>query len=175
MTSKTPDPPAPKRAQPKKPAAPKKAAATKKPAVAKKPAGKRPPGKAMSKGLAVRAARAAAEKQGRDIRVLDVAEQIQITDHFVLASGATDRQVRAIGDAIEEELRAAGVKPLRREGEGELRWLLLDFGDIVVHVFQEQDRVYYELERLWKDAPEVRWQPAAPRARAPRAAASPQR
>lgn len=121
--------------------------------------------------LAVRAARAAAEKQATDIRVLKVGDLIQITDFFILASGATDRQVRAIGNAIEDELRAAGAKPLRREGERESHWLLLDFGDIVVHVFQEEDRAYYELERLWKDAPEVTWQPAV-RARAPRAAAA---
>jgi ribosome-associated protein len=70
----------------------------------------------------------------------------------------TDRQVRAIGDAVEEELRNAGVKPIRREGERDNKWLLLDFGDIVVHIFQEEDRMYYELERLWKDAPSVSWE-----------------
>lgn len=132
------------------------------------PAGARKP--LLPRTLAVRAARAAAEKQASDIRVLKVGDLIQITDFFVLASGATDRQVRAIGNAVEDELRAAGAKPLRREGERESRWLLLDFGDIVVHVFQEEDRAYYELERLWKDAPEVTWQPAV-RARGPRAAA----
>lgn len=124
----------------------------------------------LSRTVAVRAARAAAEKQAKDIRVLKVTDLIQITDHFVLASGATDRQVRAIGDAIEDELRKAGLKPLRREGERDLHWLLLDFGDIIVHVFQEADREYYELERLWKDAPEIKWQPVA--SRAPRAAAA---
>lgn len=123
--------------------------------------------------LAVRAARAAAEKMAKDVRVLKVTDLIQITDHFVLASGATDRQVRAIGDAIEEELRSVGVKALRREGERDLHWLLLDFGDIIVHVFQEEDRVFYELERLWKDAPEVRWEPTKRAAAAERAAAGP--
>lgn len=104
--------------------------------------------------------------------MLKVGDLIQVTDYFVIVSGATERQVRAIGDAIEEELRTAGVKPIRREGERENRWLLLDYADIVVHVFQESDRVYYELERLWKDAPEVRWEsspakePRAPAARA---------
>lgn len=123
--------------------------------------------------LAVRAARAAAEKMAKDVRVLKVTDLIQITDHFVLASGATDRQVRAIGDAIEEELRSVGVKALRREGERDLHWLLLDFGDIIVHVFQEEDRVFYELERLWKDAPEVSWEPTKRAAAAERAAAGP--
>ena len=107
----------------------------------------------------MRAARAASEKQATDIRVLDVHEQIAITDFFVIASGRTDRQVRAIADAVEEELRRSGLKPVRREGEREMRWLLLDYVDIVVHVFTDEDRAYYELERLWKDAPEVKWEP----------------
>lgn len=111
--------------------------------------------------LAVRAARAAAERMGRDIRVLKVRDLIAITDYFVIASGATDRQVRAIGDAVEEELRKAGEKPIRREGEREMRWLLLDYADVVVHVFGEEDRAFYELERLWKDAPEVSWEQSA--------------
>jgi ribosome-associated protein len=113
--------------------------------------------------LAVRAARAAADKQGRDVLVLQVGELIAITDYFVIVSGSTDRQVRAIAEAIEEELRNAGVKPVRREGERDLRWLLLDYADIVVHVFLEEDRAYYELERLWRDAPNVHWE--QPRAR----------
>jgi ribosome-associated protein len=78
----------------------------------------------------------------------------------VIASGATDRQVRAIADAVEEELRKAGSKPIRREGERDMRWLLLDFGDIVVHVFTEEDRMFYDIERLWKDAPTVKWEGA---------------
>ena len=106
----------------------------------------------------MRAARAAAEKLGRDIKVLQVRDLIAITDYFVIASGATDRQVKAIGEAIEDELRGAGEKPIRREGEREMRWLLLDFGDIIVHVFHVEDRAYYELERLWKDAPVVAWE-----------------
>ncbi|HJT37143.1 MAG TPA: ribosome silencing factor [Actinomycetota bacterium] len=120
----------------------------------------------MPRTLAVRAARAAAEKQGRDIRVLQVRDLIAITDYFVIVSGATDRQVKAIGDEIEEELRKSGVKPIRREGERDLHWLLLDYADIIVHVFHEEDRAYYELERLWKDAPEVQWEPAPSKTRA---------
>jgi ribosome-associated protein len=115
--------------------------------------------------MAVRAARAAAEKQGRDIRVLEVGNLISITDYFVIVSGATDRQVKAIGEAVEDELRKVEIKPIRREGERDLRWLLLDYADIIVHIFHEEDRAYYELERLWKDAPQIRWEPTASRAR----------
>jgi ribosome-associated protein len=115
----------------------------------------------MPRTLAVRAARAAAEKQGRDIRVLQVRHLIAITDYFVIVSGATERQVKAIGEEIESELSTSGVKPIRREGERDLRWLLLDYADIIVHVFHEEDRAYYELERLWKDAPDVAWEQAA--------------
>ncbi len=111
--------------------------------------------------MAIRAARAAAERQARDIRVLNVGDIIAITDFFVIASGATDRQVRAIADAVEEELRKNGRKPMRREGEREMRWLLLDFGDLVVHVFTDEDRMFYDIERLWRDAPVVKWEPAA--------------
>jgi ribosome-associated protein len=114
----------------------------------------------MPRTLAVRAARAAAEKQGRDIRVLQVRDLIAITDYFVIVSGATDRQVKAIGDEIEAELQKTGAKPIRREGERDLHWLLLDYADVIVHVFHQEDRAYYELERLWKDAPDVRWEPA---------------
>jgi ribosome-associated protein len=107
------------------------------------------------KAMAIAAARAAAEKQGRDILVLDVGALISILDHFVLISASTDRQVKAIVDAVETSLREHGVKPLRREGEQALRWVLLDYGDIVVHIFHEEERAYYELERLWKDAPVI--------------------
>ena len=115
----------------------------------------------MPRTLAVRAARAAAEKQGRDIRVLQVRHLIAITDYFVIVSGATDRQVKAIGEEVESELSKSGVKPIRREGERDLRWLLLDYADVIVHVFHEEDRAYYELERLWRDAPDVAWETAA--------------
>ena len=125
----------------------------------------------LPKTLAVRAARAAAEKQARDITVLEVRDLIAITDYFVIASGATDRQVRAIAEAVEDELRKAGEKPIRREGERDLRWLLLDYADIVVHVFLEEDRAYYDIERLWKDAPVIKWEPAAERAARAKAAA----
>lgn len=105
----------------------------------------------------MRAARAAAGKQARDIRVLEVRDLIVITDYFVICSGATDRQVKAIVEGVEEELRAAGRRAARREGERQLRWVLLDFADVIVHVFLEEEREYYELERLWADAPTVVW------------------
>ncbi len=82
-----------------------------------------------------------------------------ITDYFVIASGASDRQVRTIADEVEKVLAGRDLKPVRREGEREGRWVLLDFVDVVVHVFVDEDRRYYELERLWKDAPRVRWEP----------------
>ncbi len=111
-----------------------------------------------SKTLAVAAARAAAEKKASDVVVLDVGDLIVITDYFVIASGATERQVRTIADEVEKTLAAKGAKPLRREGIEQGRWVLLDFVDIVVHVFTSEERDYYELERLWKDAPRVSWE-----------------
>ncbi len=104
-------------------------------------------------GAARGAAQAASDKLATDIIALDVSEQVVITDVFFLCSGANDRQVRAIVDAIEDRLRAEGSKPIRREGEREGRWVLLDFGDIVIHVQLAEERVHYALERLWKDCP----------------------
>ena len=108
--------------------------------------------------LATAAAQAAADKLGQDILLLDVSEQLVITDVFVLASAPNDRQVMAIVDAIEENLRELGAKPVRREGEKEGRWVLLDFGEVVVHVQHEEERIYYALERLWKDCPVIPFQ-----------------
>ena len=105
--------------------------------------------------LAVTAARAAADKLADDVLVFDVSEQLVITDCFVLCSAPNDRQVRAIVDEIEDRLRDAGAKPVRREGEREGRWVLLDYAEIVVHVQHAEERVYYALERLWKDCPMV--------------------
>lgn len=101
------------------------------------------------------AARAAADKKATDIVALDVASTLVVTDYFVIATGANDRQVHAIAEGIEDALREAGVKPIGREGEAELRWVLLDFGDLVVHVFQPAEREFYRLDRLWADAPRV--------------------
>ena len=111
-----------------------------------------------SRDVAIAAARAAADKQATDIVVLDVHEIIVITDFFVICSAASRRQIRTVIDAIEDSLRELGVKPMRREGEQEGGWWLLDYFDVVVHVFGEEERAYYELERLWSDAPRVEWQ-----------------
>ncbi|MCW2724722.1 MAG: iojap-like protein [Frankiales bacterium] len=105
--------------------------------------------------LALAAAQAAADKLAQDILLLDVSEQLVITDVFLLASAPSDRQVKAVVDEIEDRLRAMGAKPVRREGAEEGRWVLLDFGEIVVHVQHEEERVYYALERLWKDCPVI--------------------
>jgi ribosome-associated protein len=109
--------------------------------------------RAVELGLA--AAQAAADKLASDILLLDVSEQLVITDVFLLASAPSDRQVMAIVDAVEDKLRELGAKPLRREGEKEGRWVLLDFADIVVHVQHQEERVFYALERLWKDCPVI--------------------
>lgn len=118
----------------------------------------------MSKGvttlepreIALLAAEAAADKKASDIVVLDVAETLVITAYFVIATGASDRQVKSIADEIEDQLRERGhVKPIGREGEREAKWVLLDFGDVVVHVFQPEERDFYRLEKLWSDAPRL--------------------
>ena len=103
--------------------------------------------------LAYAAARAASDLKADEIIALDVSEQLVLTDVFLIASGTNERQVGAIVDAVEESLHKLGSKPVRREGKSEGRWVLLDFGDIVVHVQHAEDRVYYALERLWKDCP----------------------
>jgi ribosome-associated protein len=103
--------------------------------------------------LATAAALAAADKLGEEVVAVDVSEQLVITDAFLLCSGSNDRQVRAIVDAVEERLLTLGAKPVRREGEREGRWVLLDYLDIIVHVQHAEDRAYYSLERLWRDCP----------------------
>jgi ribosome-associated protein len=102
------------------------------------------------------AARAAADKLADNIVAFDVSEQLVITDAFVICSAANDRQVVAIVDAVEELARTElGQKPVRREGDREARWVLLDFVDVVVHVQHVEERVYYSLERIWKDCPVI--------------------
>lgn len=102
--------------------------------------------------LALLAAAAAAEKKATDIVVLDVGETLVITNYFVVATGGTARQVSAIIDEVEATLKAAGARVLGREGEREGTWVLLDYGDVVVHVFQPEERQFYRLEKLWSDA-----------------------
>ncbi len=101
------------------------------------------------------AARAASDKLATDLLAFDVSEQLAITDAFLLASATNDRQVKAIVDEIEDKLREAGAKPIRREGQREGRWVLLDYGEIVVHVQHEEERAFYALERLWRDCPVI--------------------
>jgi ribosome-associated protein len=101
------------------------------------------------------AAAAADDKLATDVIAFDVSEQIGIADVFLLCSGASDRQVKAVVDEVEDRLREVDGRPLRREGEREGRWVLLDYGDLVVHVMQTEDREFYALERLWKDCPVV--------------------
>lgn len=110
--------------------------------------------------MAIAAARAAADKQAGDVVVLDVRAPIVITDYFVIASAGSERQLKTVADEVHRTLADLGAKPLRREGEREGDWVLLDYGDMVVHVFGEEAREYYGLERLWRDAPPVDWQPA---------------
>ena len=113
-----------------------------------------------SRDVAVAAARAASDKQAEEIVVLDVHETIVITDYFVICTAGTQRQIRSVIDAVEDALRGLGVKPVRREGEPDAGWWLLDYIDVVVHVFGTEERAYYDLERLWSDAPHVGWEPA---------------
>ena len=113
---------------------------------------------ASSRDLAVAAARAAADKQGERVAVLDVRELIVITDYFVITSGGSQRQVRTLVEEIEKAMRGLDHRPIRREGVEDWRWVLLDYFDIVVHVFAEEEREYYDLERLWRDAPTLEWE-----------------
>ena len=101
------------------------------------------------------AALAASDKLALQVVAYDVSEAIAITDAFLLASASNERQVKAIVDEVEDKLREAGAKPIRREGHREGRWVLLDYGEIVVHVQHEEERVFYALERLWRDCPSI--------------------
>ncbi|MEY2420815.1 MAG: ribosome-associated protein [Acidimicrobiaceae bacterium] len=113
---------------------------------------------------AVLAAQAAASKQGTDPVVLSVGDVLAITDSFVIVSATNTRLVRTIAEEIEQQIRdAGGPTPLRIEGLDDLHWVLVDFGQFVVHVFLQETRDYYELERLWSDVPRIEWESAATR------------
>ena len=101
------------------------------------------------------AARAASDKLAKDLVAFDVSDQLAITDAFLIASATNERQVKAIVDEVEGKMREAGVKPIRREGERDGRWVLIDYGDVVVHVQHEEEREFYALERLWRDCPAI--------------------
>ena len=105
--------------------------------------------------LVVTAARAANDKRGEQLVAFDVSEQLAITDAFLVVSASNERQVGAIVDAVEDALREVGAKPIRREGKRDGRWVLLDYGEIVVHVQHEEERQFYALERLWRDCPAI--------------------
>jgi ribosome-associated protein len=112
---------------------------------------------------AIEAARTAAaaidDKKGEDIVLLDLSGLLVVTDVFVVASGTSNRHVRSLVEDVEEALKAIGRRPLRREGVDYGAWVLLDYGDVVIHVFDKETRAYYELERLWADAPEIAFEP----------------
>lgn len=111
--------------------------------------------------LARAAADALADKKGLDIVLLDVGDLLAITEVFVIASGTSRPHAQSLVEAVEEQLKELGRPPLRQEGKAEAEWILLDYGDFVVHVFQPTPREFYGLERLWGDAEELAWEPAA--------------
>jgi ribosome-associated protein len=119
---------------------------------------------AEARAAALVAAQAASDKLASDIVLIDVSERLAITDIFVLATGSNERQVEAIVDAVEEKMLVAGHKPIRREGQRDGRWVLLDYGDVVVHVQHQEERLFYALERLWKDCPFIPFDDIVPSA-----------
>jgi ribosome-associated protein len=121
------------------------------------------PASERARELALAAAQAAADKKAHDIVIIDVADQLVITDAFVLAAAPNERQVQAIVDAIQEKLLELPekAKPVRREGERAGRWVLLDYVDVVVHVQHSEEREFYSLDRLWKDCPIIPFEDSA--------------
>jgi ribosome-associated protein len=115
------------------------------------------PASKRAREVALAAAQAAADKKAEQIMIIDVADRLVITDAFVLAAASSERQVNAIVDEIEERLRTLPepAKPVRREGERDGRWVLLDYEDVVLHVQHREDREFYALDRLWKDCPTI--------------------
>ena len=110
------------------------------------------------------AARAASAKGGEETVIIEVGGVLAITDAFVITSGRNTRQVKTIAEEVEAKLKAeGGIGPLRVEGLGDSQWVLLDYGDLVVHVFLDETREFYDLERLWSDAPRVAWEDEAAR------------
>lgn len=105
--------------------------------------------------LTIAAARAAADKKAEYLAAIDVSERLGLTDVFLLASGTNERHVHAIVDAVDEAMHRAGAKRRTREGFADAHWVLVDYGDVVVHVLQNEDREFYSLERLWKDCPAI--------------------
>jgi ribosome-associated protein len=109
------------------------------------------------------AAQAAGDKGAEEVVILEVGDVLVVADEFVVASAANDRQVKAIVDEVERRVADAGLsKPFRIEGRDERRWVLLDYGDVIVHVFLQEARDFYELERLWADVPRLEWSGSVP-------------
>jgi ribosome-associated protein len=111
----------------------------------------------LTTDLVTVAASAASRKTAEPTVVIDVGDLIAITDYFVISSGSNDRQVRAIAEEVERQVKGRGVSPRAIEGLDDARWVLMDFGDFVVHVFNDEARSFYNLERLWSDAPRLDW------------------
>ena len=107
-------------------------------------------------------ARTADDKKATDIMVLEVGERLIVTDFFVICTGRTDRQVKTIMQAIRDKLGEEKIRPLWVSGESQGLWVVMDYGSVVVHIFREEERDYYQLERLWRDAPSVDWEEARP-------------
>jgi ribosome-associated protein len=98
---------------------------------------------------------AAEERKAYDLRVLQLGEVTSFTDYFLICSGTSGRQVQAIADAVQQTMKSEGVRPLQIEGYKNARWVLMDYGDFIVHIFDQETRLFYRLERLWADAPDV--------------------
>jgi len=115
-------------------------------------------GEALTRDMAVTAARAAADMFGKDVLILDLREAVSYTDYFVIASGETERQTRRIAEEVIEKMNDAGFRPRSRRLDEGTAWISLDYIDIVVHIFTDEARDYYRLESLWRGAPQERWE-----------------
>lgn len=104
-----------------------------------------------SKDLALKIAQVLEDKKGTDVRILDIQELTVMTDYFVIASGNTETQVEALHQAVEEALKEEGIEAKRRDGHRDSRWVVVDYGDVFLHVFRNQERALYDLERLWAE------------------------
>jgi len=109
----------------------------------------------MPRDTALQAAKVVAEKKARDVVVLEVGQITYVTDYFLICTGTSDLQVQAIADHLKETFKKKGYNLLRLEGYRDARWVLMDYGDLIVHIFQPEERAFYNLERLWSNAPEL--------------------
>ena len=109
----------------------------------------------QAKEMAKIAYHALDEKKGRDIRIIDIAGISVLADYFIIANGSSESQVQAMVDNVEEEMHKAGYSLKQREGYGSGNWVLLDFGDVIVHVFDKENRLFYDLERIWRDGKNI--------------------